>query len=185
MADQGAQGLLSPFLRNRRCQAAKPFLHGEVLDLGCGAGVLANYISAENYLGVDTDTESLEIASAEHPEHSFQASLPMTDKKFDTVVALAVIEHVPSPKDFLITCSNYLKPSPNAKIVITTPHPSIEKIHYLGSFVGLFSRHANEEHEELLDYARLLSISQIDGLSLNHYERFLCGGNQLAVFSKI
>lgn len=184
MADQGTEGLLSPFLRNQRCKAAKPFLSGEILDLGCGTGILAKYISANCYLGVDNDSISIEIANAQYPEHIFQSNLPNNSKKFDTIFALAVIEHVPSPKDFLITCSNYLKPTPTAKIVITTPHPSMEKVHYFGSRIGIFSRHANEEHEELFDYKRLLSVSRSSGLSLDYYKRFLFGGNQIAVFSK-
>jgi len=184
MADQGTEGLFSPFLRERRCKAAMPFLAGEILDVGCGTGILAKHISANCYLGVDTDLVSLKLANAQNPEHVFQSHLPKKSQKFDTILALAVIEHVPNPKDFLITCSNYLKPTSGAKIVITTPHPSMEKIHYIGSRLGLFSRHANEEHEELFDYKRLLYVSSRSGLNLIYYKRFLFGGNQIAVFSK-
>jgi len=48
--------------------------------------------------------------------------------------------------------------------------------------VGLFSRHANDEHEELLDRARLLSVGASAGLGLERYRRFLLGANQLAIF---
>ena len=60
----------------------------------------------------------------------------------------------------------------------------MDKIHYLGSRIGLFSRHANEEHEELLNYERLHLAGTRAGLDLVFYKRFLLGGNQLAVFSK-
>ena len=41
MADQGAEGLFSPFLRSRRLKAACPYIKGRVLDVGCGTGALA------------------------------------------------------------------------------------------------------------------------------------------------
>ena len=88
MADQGSEGLLSPFLRYQRCAAAKPFLSGDVLDVGCGIGLLAKEIPADSYLGVDTDTTSLSIANAQNPAHSFQVNLPNDDQKFDTIVVL-------------------------------------------------------------------------------------------------
>jgi len=183
MANQGAEGLLSPFLQRRRCNAAKPFLMGKVLDVGCGNGALAKEVPEDRYLGVDTDPVSIKIARLENPLHRFQRTLPDDYHTFDTVVALAVIEHVKSPLEFLIECSKYLKVNKSAKIVITTPHPSIERLHYFGSRIGLFSRHANEEHEELLNYQTLLSAGDGAGLSVFLYKRFLFGGNQIAVFS--
>ena len=184
MADQGTEGLLSPYLRYRRCAAAKPYFSGEILDLGCGTGSLAKYISPNSYLGVDIDPLSLEMARSRHPEHEFQSELPSIEQKFDTVLALAVIEHVVNPEEFLVTCSKHLNAASSARIVITTPHPSFEKFHYFGSLVGVFSRHANEEHQELLDYQGLVSVSNSAGLALVHYKRFLFGGNQLAIFQK-
>lgn len=185
MANQGAEGLLSPFLQRRRCNAAKPFLIGKVLDVGCGNGALAKEVSEDRYLGVDTDPVSIKIALSENPLHRFQKTLPGDHHTFDTVIALAVIEHVKSPSEFLIECSKYLKPGKSARIVITTPHPSIEKLHYFGSRIGLFSRHANEEHEELLNYQTLVSAGNCAGLSVSFYKRFLFGGNQIAVFSRL
>ena len=109
MADQGSEGLLSPFLRYQRCAAAKPVFIRRCLGCGVGIGLLAKEIPADSYLGVDTDTTSLSIANAQNPAHSFQVNLPNDDQKFDTIVALAVIEHIKSPAEFLITCAKYLK----------------------------------------------------------------------------
>ena len=48
MADQGTEGILSPYLRRKRIQAATPYLKGGVLDVGCGGGVLATLVERKN-----------------------------------------------------------------------------------------------------------------------------------------
>ena len=72
MADQGSEGLLSPFLRRQRFSAARAFLHGDILDVGRGSGTLASEILPERYLGVEVDSLSLESAIGRFPAHRFQ-----------------------------------------------------------------------------------------------------------------
>ncbi len=184
MADQGAEGLLSPWLRKKRFAAARPFLHGRVLDFGCGSGALAEFVSGDLYLGVDKDELSLQNAQSRFPKHRFISKLPAADEKFDSVVSLAVIEHVSDPAEFLHILSAYLDESNDARLIVTTPHPSVDWIHDLGASIGLFSKHANEEHEELLDRAKLERAGVQAGLKLIAYRRFLFGANQIAVFEK-
>jgi 2-polyprenyl-3-methyl-5-hydroxy-6-metoxy-1,4-benzoquinol methylase len=183
MADQGAEGLLSPFLRRKRLQAAQPYLAGRVLDIGCGSGALASLVAAEDYLGVDRDPEVLAVARERFPQHRFTDSLPPPGQQFDTVVSLAVIEHVEDPSAFLQRAADHLAGHADARIVITTPHPRLEWLHDLGASLRLFSRHASEEHESLLDQAALGAHAARARLRLTGYRRFLLGANQLAVFA--
>lgn len=183
MADQGGEGLLSPFLRRARLRAVHPYLLGRLLDVGCGSGKLAGLVPPDRYLGVDIDSESLERAAREHPGHRFTAALPGETESFDTIVALAVIEHVASPAGFLAELARRLSAAPGSRIVVTTPHPAAEWIHDAGARLGLFSRHANEEHEQLLDREVLATIGARAGLRLISYRRFLLGANQLAVYA--
>jgi len=185
MADQGVEGLLSPYLRNQRLMAARPHLKGRILDFGCGSGALAGLISPDQYLGMDIDDFSLQKARMNYPDHQFISSLPSTDQKFDSVISLAVIEHVVDPVDFLKTLAQYLKPSDSARVIVTTPHPKMDWIHDVGAAVGLFSKHANEEHEELLDRQKLEDAGRQAGLVLLSYRRFLFGANQIAVYSSL
>jgi 2-polyprenyl-3-methyl-5-hydroxy-6-metoxy-1,4-benzoquinol methylase len=184
MADQGAEGLLSPYLRKKRMQAALPYLKGRVLDIGCGSGMLATWIAPERYLGVDIDASSLAIARARFPAHHFTSESPAPGRKFDTVVALAVIEHVVNPAGFLRRLATYLDDAADSRIVVSTPHPSLDWIHDAGSTIGLFSRHANEQHEALLGRAELEDAGRQAGLRLLTYSRFLFGANQLAVYAR-
>jgi len=181
MADQGNEGILSPYLRRKRIKAVIPYLKGRVLDFGCGAGVLAAQVDSEKYLGVEIDEISLQKAKSRFPAHQFSRSFPMSGEKFDTVVSLAVIEHVGDPVSFLRELAEFLN---DGQLVITTPHPSVDWVHDLGSKIGLFSKHANEEHGDLLDQAHLKMMGFQAGLKLDIYSRFLFGANQVAVYSK-
>ena len=184
MADQGNEGLLSPFLRRRRIGAAKKHIRGRVLDVGCGSGSLADLVNPENYVGMDVDDVSLQVARSQFPGHTFVSELPAEQATFDTIVSLAVIEHVPSPADFLSDLATRLKAHADARIIITTPHPKADWIHDLGSSIGLFSQHANEEHEELLGRKELREVADKAGLRLVSYRRFLFGVNQLAIYQR-
>jgi 2-polyprenyl-3-methyl-5-hydroxy-6-metoxy-1,4-benzoquinol methylase len=181
VADQGAEGVLSPFLRIQRLRMARPFLAGRILDVGCGSGALAGEVSPDRYLGVDIDALSLKLSRVNHPQHAFARQLPAEEQQFDTIVSLAVIEHVSNPGEFLADLAKRLSDRPDAKIVISTPHPSMDWIHDLGSSIGLFSSHANEEHEQLLDRTVLARIGAEAWLHMAQYRRFMLGANQLAL----
>ena len=51
-------------------------------------------------------------------------SLPIKMARFDTIVSLAVIEHAPDPKGFLMELAGRLEKG--GRIVLTTPHPLSE-----------------------------------------------------------
>jgi 2-polyprenyl-3-methyl-5-hydroxy-6-metoxy-1,4-benzoquinol methylase len=183
MADQ-LTGLLSPFLRSRRIAAAKPFLgQGSLLDIGCGTGELARDVDPTRYVGVDRDEESIAIARKEFPTHrfitlaEFSASPPRS--QFAQIVGLAVIEHVDDPQQWLAWVRILLKP--DGRVVLTTPHPSVRRIHELGGRVGLFSREGAKEHRELIGRWRMSELANASGFRIRHFRRFLIGCNQLFV----
>lgn len=178
MADQAAEGLLSPWLRSQRIQHALPYIRGRVLDFGCGVGALAAYLSPDAYRGVERDPESLALARERYPTFCFEDSLITTDT-FDTIVALAVIEHIEDPVGLLKALRARLQPA--GHIVVTTPHPGIKGIYRIGTALGLFSRHAHEEHQALLDLSAMQGICNQAELSIRTYQRFLLGCNQLFV----
>lgn len=181
MADQGTQGLLSPFLRRQRLAAVRPWLHGSVLDFGCGSGALAECVSAADYCGYDIDAQSLANARALHPQHRFTDAQP-TEGAFDTVVSLAVIEHCKDPGTFLRQLVVLARPG--GRIALTTPHPAFEFVHDIGSRIGMFSHDASEEHEALLDRKALHELAASQQLEVLRYQRFLFGANQLIVLQR-
>ena len=177
MPDQ-VVGRLSPWLRERRIAAVLPFLSGDVLDFGCGVGHLAPHVTPERYQGVDRDTESIAQAKAAHPGYRFSAEIP-AGRRYDTIAALAVLEHLKNPAAFINDMAQRL--NPNGAIVLTTPHKLFEWTHTAGAAIGLFSHHACDEHETLFDKAGLRALAENGGLRMARYRRFLFGANQLAI----
>ena len=173
-----ASGILSPWLRKQRIKIVALYLGNKILDYGCGIGALAEICRGKGYLGVDIDKESIDIARRQYPDLQFAYNIPV-DEQFDTVVMLAVIEHIKEPIGLLRQVENILKPE--GQVLITTPHPCVDAIYNFGSKIGLFSPQACEEHEHLFDYNGMSKVLNQTGLIIQHYRRFLCGANQLFV----
>ncbi len=181
MADQGSEGYLSPWLRDKRIEAVLPKLNGKVLDFGCGTGSLAKYLPFDKYLGVEIDEYSLNQAFQVNPSYTFSNDILAINEKFDSVVLLAVIEHVDNPVNLLCRLAEFID---DGQMILTTPHPAFTRLYNFGARIGLFSKHASEEHHEFLDKEKLEIIGREAGLELRFYSRFLLGANQLAVFDK-
>jgi 2-polyprenyl-3-methyl-5-hydroxy-6-metoxy-1,4-benzoquinol methylase len=177
--DDGA-GLLTGFLAAKRYEAARPHLRGRILDVGCASGRLTAWCRPDEYVGVDIDVASIEIARRERPGFRFATELP-AGEWFDTIVALAVLEHVRDPVALLSTLRLLLEPA--GTMVVTTPNPRFGRAYAAGARVNLFSREAHEQHEELIDQVRMNRIAAAAGLRVTHVRRFLLGANQLFVLS--
>jgi 2-polyprenyl-3-methyl-5-hydroxy-6-metoxy-1,4-benzoquinol methylase len=178
-------GFFSPYLRSQRMGAAKPYVTGRVLDYGCGIGLVCDWVGEERYVGVDIDPRVLEFAREQRPKGRFITPSQMDSiagELFDTVVGLAVIEHLPDPRDFLKDAASRL--APKGRIVLTTPNPALDWAHGLGSRIGLFARESHDEHQSLMSRNDLAASADATGLALVDYRRFLLGANQLAVLMR-
>jgi 2-polyprenyl-6-hydroxyphenyl methylase / 3-demethylubiquinone-9 3-methyltransferase len=89
-----------------------------VLDLGCGAGFLANHLATCGHAvtGIDSTDENLAIAT--RYDHTSTAtyvagdarSLPFADASFDVVCAMDLLEHVEDPEAVVAEASRVLAP---------------------------------------------------------------------------
>lgn len=48
--------LLTAYLHRKRVEVVKPYLKGDVLDIGCGSTTVVRYLGKnQHYIGVDVD----------------------------------------------------------------------------------------------------------------------------------
>ncbi len=101
----------------------------EVLDIGCGAGILSEALTRQGAKVTAIDASSELIAAARQHALSMQLDIEYKDiyttdllqqspKKFDVVVCMELLEHVPDPILLLQECQQFLKP--NGKLFLAT-----------------------------------------------------------------
>lgn len=181
-------GLLTRRVQAARLGAAAPYLSGRVLDVGCGLTDLPGRLDA--YVGCDRNADVLAENRRRFPRARFvewdistsDAPEELSGERFDVVLLLAVLEHVSDPGAVLARVAPLL--SASGRVVLTTPHPLGALPLEAGSKLGLLSRHADEEHETLLDRAAIDAAARRASLRPAAYRRFLLGLNQLAVLER-
>ena len=94
----------------------------EVLDVGCGGGILTDAMAraGANALGIDLATKSLKVAQL----HALEAQTPLVQYRevsvealaverpasFDVVTCMEMLEHVPNPASVVKACAQLVKP---------------------------------------------------------------------------
>jgi 2-polyprenyl-6-hydroxyphenyl methylase/3-demethylubiquinone-9 3-methyltransferase len=107
-------------------RSLRPLTGRTALDVGCGAGLLAEPLArlGANVTGIDAAPELIETART----HAGQAGLDIRyvagevaslDEQFDLVTALEVVEHVADPATFVRTLADRLAPS--GLLIMSTP----------------------------------------------------------------
>jgi 2-polyprenyl-6-hydroxyphenyl methylase/3-demethylubiquinone-9 3-methyltransferase len=90
-----------------------------VLDVGCGAGFLSNYLGEKGHLvtGFDAASDALAVARAHDSSQSVTydigdaRALPYHDGSFDVVCAMDFLEHVEEPERVVAEMARVLAPS--------------------------------------------------------------------------
>ncbi len=163
----------------------QPWVRGAVLDLGCGPINIREIVGpGQTYVGVEGDPATLAWLKSRFPEHRFQAcnlereALDL-DRRFDTILMLAILEHLEDPGFLLKQLPQYLEP--DGRVIATTPTPVGGRIHGIGARFGVFYREALEEHKAFYGARGLERLFAAHGMQIVQYRKFLFGGNQLAV----
>ena len=99
----------------------------EVLDVGCGPGVVAAAAAARGAkaTGVDLAEAMVGLARERHPGIAFAVgdaeALPFADGAFEAVVAGFLINHVPAPERALAECARVLAPGGRLALALWAP----------------------------------------------------------------
>ena len=155
---------LEKLLQKLRFARVKNILSGDVLDFGGNEGELSQFVQGE-YTIVNYD-------------HS-----PMSGKKFDTIVLLAVIEHINVEDVYSIfnKFSNHLKK--DGKIILTTPTPQSKWLLELLAGLHILDKQNIEEHKHYWDQKDINDLAIKNGFKVIKYEKFQFGFNQFAILT--
>ena len=96
-----------------------PFKGLRILDIGCGGGLLSEPMArlGADVVGADPATRNIPVAQM-HAEQSgltinyrltTAEDLALAGERFDVVLNMEVVEHVPDPQSFLTACQTLLK----------------------------------------------------------------------------
>jgi SAM-dependent methyltransferase len=92
---------------------------GLVLDLGCGVGHSYRELAPRETVGVDIDASVL-AEQARETHAADMRDLPLEPARFDSVICVQAIEHVPDPERVVAEVVRVLKPTGRA--VFVTPN---------------------------------------------------------------
>jgi len=114
----------------------------KLLDIGCGDGILYYFISGrvKEIYGLDNDTNALKISEKKYNEIKYfnlnDQFFPYSDKTFDCVTCLDVVEHILDPNLLIRNISKVL--TNNGVLIISTPNirftDHLIKLIFNGSF---------------------------------------------------
>lgn len=146
-----------------------------VLDVGCGVGVLTDWLATRGYeaTGVDTDAELMSRMTAPHQVASI-AALPFDADSFDAVVASEVLEHL--PVTVYDAARHELARVARRAIVITVPNDeSLEsastrcpQCRCTFSIHGHVRRFDRADMDDLLTGWRLVELQQVGPWKMRH-----------------
>ena len=96
----------------------KPLSPLEILDIGCGGGLLSEPMSrlGAEVTGIDASEKNIQVAKLHAKKNNLKINYLTAspenleiDKKFDVILNMEIIEHVEDVDNFLKSCSSLLK----------------------------------------------------------------------------
>ena len=155
----------------------------QVVDVGCGGGILADAMARKGaqVLGIDLATKSLKVAQlhaleagtpgVQYREVSAEALAAEQPASFDVVTCMEMLEHVPDPSSVVRACAQLVKPGGHVFFSTLNRNPKS----FLFAIVGaeyLLKLLPKGTHE----YARMIKPSELSqwareaGLDLHSFK---------------
>ena len=164
---------------------AKPLSEINILDIGCGGGLLSEpmFRLGANFTGIDASIKNIKIAKLHAKKNGLKINyicsspekLKIT-KKFDVILNMEIVEHVEDISFFLKSCSKLLKK--NGLMFVATINKTLKS--YVFAIVGAeyvlrwlpIGTHEWEKFVKPEDLKKILtknnlSLKKVDGMNFN------------------
>ena len=164
---------------------SKPLSGINILDIGCGGGLLSEPFSrmGANVTGIDASDKNIKIAKLHSKKNklkiNYLCSSPeklKTMKKFDVILNMEIVEHVEDIDFFLKSCSKLLKK--NGIMFVATINKTLKS--YIFAIVGAeyvlrwlpIGTHEWEKFVKPEDLKKILtkydlSLNKLEGMNFN------------------
>ena len=162
----------------------KPFDRLDILDVGCGGGLLCEPLSrlGGNVTGIDAANTNIEVAKIHMKKSNLNINYlnkkpeEILDKKFDVILCMEIIEHVEDVDFFIDSCIKLL--NKNGIIFFATLNKTLKS--YLFAIVGAeyilrwlpIGTHNGEKFVDPNDLINILkknnlNLEKLDGVKFN------------------
>ncbi|WP_342804410.1 bifunctional 2-polyprenyl-6-hydroxyphenol methylase/3-demethylubiquinol 3-O-methyltransferase UbiG [Alteromonas sp. M12] len=151
-----------------------------IIDVGCGGGILSEYLAKQGaqVTGIDMASESLEVARLHGLESGVKVSYQQITaeqmaeqhaNQFDIVTCLEMLEHVPDPASIVRACAALVKPG--GDVFFSTLNRNLKS--YLMAIVGAekvlnLVPKGTHEYEKFIQPSELLSWVDSTDLITKH-----------------
>ncbi len=134
---------INPLRLNYVLDKANGLFGKEVLDVGCGGGILAESMAKEgaNVTGLDMGKEPLEVArlhalesgvKLDYIQSTIEEHAEQHPQRYDVVTCMEMLEHVPDPLSVIQACARLVKPG--GHVFFSTLNRNLKS--YLFAIVG-------------------------------------------------
>ncbi len=153
----------------------------QVLDVGCGGGILADSMAHKGarVLGIDLSTKALKVAQlhaleaqtpgVQYREVSAEALAIEQPARYDAVTCMEMLEHVPDPSSVVRACAALVKPGGWVFFSTINRNPKSFLFAIVGAeyVLNLLPR-GTHEYAKMIRPSELASYCRHAGLELQH-----------------
>lgn len=151
----------------------------QVLDIGCGGGILSEAMAIEGakVTAIDASEENITIASVHATDNQLEIDYQVTlaeafaeknQAKFDVITCMELLEHVPEPDSVIQACSKMIKPG--GHVIFSTINRNI-KAYMLAVLAGEYFLQllpkGTHQYEKFIRPSELINGCNEHGLKLN------------------
>jgi 2-polyprenyl-6-hydroxyphenyl methylase/3-demethylubiquinone-9 3-methyltransferase len=165
-------------LRLRYVQAAVPLLNAQVIDVGCGGGILSESMAraGAHVLGVDLSQAVLDVArlhaieadvAVEYVSAAAEDMAQQRPAAFDLVTCMEMLEHVPDPAATLAALAALSKPGGDVIISTLNRNPLAFAVAIIGAeYVARALPKGTHEYLKFVKPSELARWGRAAGLEL-------------------
>jgi 2-polyprenyl-6-hydroxyphenyl methylase/3-demethylubiquinone-9 3-methyltransferase len=178
-------------LRLQYINQISPIVGKDVLDVGCGGGILSESMAklGAKVTGIDLGERPLQVAKlhlletgqyVDYIQQSVESLAEERPASFDVVTCMEMLEHVPDPQSIVRACAQLVKPGGYVYFSTLSRNPKSYLLAIIGAeyALNMLPRGTHDyakfiKPSELAQYCRnaALTVNEMTGISYNPFRK--------------